>query len=382
MRLRHEIEMPHDLPGGRRGGGHQVMPLRQTGGGAVIHHHPVLAQHQPIAHPPRPQGREGVGIDEVEEAARIGALNVDLAKGGDIADANPVADKAHLAVAGVKPALVAGTREIGRAVPQPRLHHRRAAFDAGLMRGGEALRREALALPARAKGRDGDRDIGRAEGGDPGLRYAAPGGVSQNRQRRHVGVLALIGGHALRRVALHVLDGAVVLLRRQTHILGRYVIGEIEPGAMLAPRHLPEGAQAVCAILGLRQIDGLRPAAKFGKCGFCRLQPLAKAGLGRKCAIRGTCHRQPRHHARLRNERCDLLAPDRAAVHVAGNVQRRVPAAGDGEAVAGDAGDLARTVGDHHLAQALPADGIDHLRPGMKGRAIRGGRILSHVDEG
>ena len=43
----------HHLPGGGGRRGHQEMALAEAGGGAVVHHDAVLAQHQAVAHPAR-----------------------------------------------------------------------------------------------------------------------------------------------------------------------------------------------------------------------------------------------------------------------------------------------------------------------------------------
>ena len=72
------------------GGGHDVFMLAHPGGGAIVKHHAVFAQHQPVAAFADGEGGEGVGIDAVKESARIGALDVDLAQGGDIADARRI----------------------------------------------------------------------------------------------------------------------------------------------------------------------------------------------------------------------------------------------------------------------------------------------------
>ena len=42
----------------------------------------------------------------------------------------------------------------------------------------------------------------RQEGGRPGFRYPAPGGIGQHGQCAYVGILALIGGHALGGIAV------------------------------------------------------------------------------------------------------------------------------------------------------------------------------------
>ena len=184
--LGHEFEVPHHRARSGGGGGHHVMRLAQPRAGAVIHDMPVLAQHQPIAHAPHLQRAEDVGIDEIQQLGRIRPLDVDLAQGGDIADPHGVAHEAHLPVAGLAPCRLAAARKEARTIPQPRLDHRRAHAAALGVAGGEPFGRKALSLRARAHRGDGDRDIGRAESGDPRLRDAPPGGVRQHRQCRDI----------------------------------------------------------------------------------------------------------------------------------------------------------------------------------------------------
>ena len=48
--------------------------------GAVIEHHAVLAQHDAVAGAADRKRRDSVGVEEIEEAAGIGALDIDLAE--------------------------------------------------------------------------------------------------------------------------------------------------------------------------------------------------------------------------------------------------------------------------------------------------------------
>ena len=117
----------------------------------------------------------------------------------------------------------------------------------------ETFRCKTLALRTRAKRGNGNGTIWRAESRRACLRNAAPRGVRQNRQRGHVGILALVGRHTLRGVALHMFDRTEILLRGLFHILDRHVILEIEPRAPLT-RHRPKRLQTIRRVVRLWQI--------------------------------------------------------------------------------------------------------------------------------
>ena len=376
--LLHEIEVFHHLARRRRGRGHHEMRLRQPRCGAVIHDMPILAQHQAIAHLSDLQRREHVGIDEIEEFARIGPLNVDLAQCGHIADAHRAAHHRDLAVAGLPPGLFAGTREIGGAIPEPGLDHRRAAINRGGMRGGKALRCKGFSLPIGTDRGQGHRHEGRAIGGGSGLGNGAACGIGQQRQRADIGVLALIGGHALRGVALHMLDRGIVFPRRQPDILGGHVIGEIEPGAALA-LHQPDGAARSGRVAGRRDLDIGRGGPHRGQGGARGLDPCGHAARGRIGAVAGPGGRQSRHRAGGGHKACDAVIPDRAAIHVTGQVQGRVPAPRDAQAIGRDLF-LRPTMADGDLLQALPPTGGDNLGPGEQGVIAPCHRLFARID--
>ncbi|CAI8187710.1 MAG: Uncharacterised protein [SAR116 cluster bacterium] len=69
-------------------GRHDIMCLGQARAGAVIIGGAVLAQHQPIAHLANRQLQKRVGIDPVQKCSSIPPLDINLAKGGDIADSD------------------------------------------------------------------------------------------------------------------------------------------------------------------------------------------------------------------------------------------------------------------------------------------------------
>ena len=371
--------MPHHQTGGSGGGGHQEMALTQTRRGAVIQHHAVFAQHQPVSHPAHRQGREGVGIDEVQEAGRIRALNVDLAQGRDIRHPDRGPHHRHLAVAGLAPGGFTGAREIAGPVPEPGLDHRRAPVAAGLIRGQEALRRKARRPPSGPHRGDGHRAERRAEGGGAGFGNAPPRGIRQHRQRADVGVLALVGGHALRRVALHVLDRAEVLLRRLGHVLDRHVIGKVQPGTALAG-HRPDGLNLVAAILGLgdRHIGRTHPDLAQRPARGC--DAIGQTGGGREHAHCRPRRDPPRHRVGRWHEGGNPGRPERAAVQMTGQVQCRVPAARDPQKVGLDPG-LGPLVADGDLRQRQTALRIDHLSPGKDRKLFPLRGIRARVDD-
>ena len=62
-------------------GRHVEMPVGQPRGDAVVHHHAVIAEHQPVAAPADGQRVPPVCVDAVEEFGGVGTLDVDLAEG-------------------------------------------------------------------------------------------------------------------------------------------------------------------------------------------------------------------------------------------------------------------------------------------------------------
>ena len=248
------------------------------------------------------------------------------------------------------------------------------------MRGGKALGLEPLALAPRAQRRDGDGAIGWSKGGGAGLGDAAPGGIGQHRQRRHVRVLALIGRHALRRIALHMLDRAEVLDRRLFHILDGDIVLKVEPGPP-APRHRPERLQSIGRLLGLgqRTLIRLEPqrAQRLGR----RLGPFTQTGHGRKGTVAGACRAQAGHHARHRHKGRDIAAPFGPPVHMAGQVQAGVPAARDGQAVGGNPF-FATGMADGDPLQPLPPSAAADLTAPDHPHPIEARRVMTAVNQG
>ena len=184
--LAHKFQMPVDAAGIGRGRGHHVMHLAETRRGAVIHHHPVLAQHQAVAGLADGKGGEGVAVGEVEESAGVTALNVDLAKRADIADADGIAGGQHLAVDGLAPVRLALAREPLRPQPGACLDECRALFGRPVVRRRQPCRAEVAADRAAGKGGDGGRGVGRAIDGGAGLGNRLAGQFGHDGQSQHI----------------------------------------------------------------------------------------------------------------------------------------------------------------------------------------------------
>ena len=174
------------------------------------------------------------------------------------------------------------------------------------------------------------------------------------------------------------LNAAEPLLRRQSHILHRHVVGKIQPGPPLA-RHLPQGLDPVGRILGFRQVHAHPPPQSRHRRHRRRLAGGQRA-VGGERAIRRPHRHQPRHRTFHRHESRQILAPPWPPVHVAGQVQRRVPATRDRQTIRLDL-DLLRAFADGDLAQAQPAPRPRNLRPQMHRAILDARRIRPRVDD-
>ncbi len=101
-------------------------------------------------------------------------------------------------------------------------------------------------------------------------------------------------------------------------VLGGDVVLEVEPGAALGARHLPEGGDRRRRVLGLGQVHGGDGEAEVGASVGGGLRALGQGGGGGEGAVGGTSRRQAGDGAGRRDEGGDALVPDRAAAHVAG----------------------------------------------------------------
>ena len=206
-------------------------------------------------------------------------------------------------------------REIAGPIPQARLNHRRATFSADPVRGQQPFWRKAFSMATRPERCQGDRDIGRAEGGCAGFRNTSAGGISQNRQRRDIGIFALICGHALRGIAFHMFDRAEVLLHSLFDIFHRHIILKIKPRAP-GSAHIPKRRDLIGGGIGNRQGARLDPfAQRLGQSERLRL-PLRQCALRAHLTGSSARRHQPGNGARLRCKTCQSRIPNRPTVHV------------------------------------------------------------------
>ncbi len=330
--LTNKLQMSHDLPGRRCRCGHHIVLRTKACRCPVIHDVSVFAQHQAIAHAPLFQGREHVGVDEIQQARRIRPLDIDLAKGRYIAHPDRIAHKAHFPVTGLPPGLFPFRREIGWPVPLARLDHRGLGLDAGGMAGREPFRRKPLAACPGPQCGQSHRAVGWSEGCCPGFGNTAPRRIRKQRQRRDVRILALIGRHALCGIALHVLDRGEILDRSLFDILHTDVVLKVQPGPAFA-RNRPKRGNSVRHVIRNRHLDIQRSQAECCDTGLCRRKTFGQTTRCREYAITGPRRYHPRNGAFCRDKTGELRVPCRPPVHVAGQVDGRVPPARHGEAI-------------------------------------------------
>src|SRR3546814_19741727 len=82
----------------------QEVVLAEARGDAVVEHHAVFAEHQAVTPVADGELVPGVGVDPVQQLDSGGALDVDLAQGGGVDDADAGAHRLDLAVHRVAPA--------------------------------------------------------------------------------------------------------------------------------------------------------------------------------------------------------------------------------------------------------------------------------------
>ena len=268
---------PHFQPGQHGGGvagrrGHHKMFVAKPGGHAVVEDHPVFVAHQPVAGAADLQLRPVVGVDAVEQRRDVRPLEVDLAQRRGVHRADAVAHRPDFAVdrglqrfavaaIGIGPLPLADILE-HRAVGGMPVEHRRLAH---------RIEQGAAVPPGQRAERN--RRVGRTEGRSAdGLRRPA-GFHAHQRQADHIGGLALVGAHAQRCVALEMLDGAIVLPRRQGDILDRHIVLQIDerfalaaarPAAGDGPQRLDRRRRRFVAGLQRRLAGALRPAGRPG----------------------------------------------------------------------------------------------------------------------
>ena len=336
--------------------------LAHPGRGAVIKHHAIFAQHQAIAALAHGQSAEGVGIDLIQESARIGALNVDLAQRGHIANTDRAPGCQNLAVHAFAPRRLARFRHPLRAQPVADLDKDRALFGGPFVAGCQAEGFEFLAPRAACQCAHGNRRIGRAVDGGAGGGNGLAGEFGHHGNAQHIAGLALIGRHAQRGIAFQVFNGGEVFLVGQLHILDRHIVLLVDPRAALAFVDIPQGADRNRCIFGLRQIGGFGGEAQIGQRGNRLRLTCQQSTVGRERAICRPGCRQTSRPTRARHKGRDILAPFGARAVVRGDVHIRVPPARHAQGGAGNRLGLAIGQPHRHRFQAQATGRVHHLR--------------------
>ncbi|KDB51290.1 hypothetical protein X805_31030 [Sphaerotilus natans subsp. natans DSM 6575] len=330
------------------GGGHVELGVGDAGGDAVIHDHAVLVEHQAVAALARCELAPGVRVDAVEELARVGAVDLDLAQRGGVHDGHAGACGAALAGHG-RVQVLALLREVPGAHPVAHRFQLGLAGHVAGVDGGGAHRVEGLALHRAGQRAQAHRGVGGPVGGGADLGDRALEGARGDDEAVDVGQLALVGAEAQGGEALDVLDVLPVLADGELDVGGGHVVLVVDEGL---------GAGALGAAVGHTEHRAralARGAAAHRRGQQCRGAQLAQhllhrlGGLGQRLLqIEGAGDRTDAGHALAalarRDEGGDALVPGRAAAVVAEQVHRGREAAGAQQRVAAQgrarAGDL------------------------------------------
>ena len=253
------------------------------------------------------------------------------------------------------------------------------------MRRRQAPRPEILAAMMPGKRAPGDRRIGRAKARGAERWDRRAGQLRQHAERYDIGGLALVGAHAERGVALHVLGGAVAFQPGKLDVLGGDVVLQIDEGRTLAAMHPPERRGERGAFTADRR-HGRHRSGEAQIARGLRAEPravLQRLGKG-EMSCRGAGHV---HALWLRpwDEGGKRLLPDRLAAEMAGQMQRGIPAVGDREQIAGDLGLDALVVAHDDALKLLAASRLLHHGAGKdrpRSCALLFEALFSRIDHG
>ena len=238
------------------GGGHNIFVLPHPRRGAIVKHHAIFAQHQAVAAFAHAQTAERVGIDLIQESSGIGALNIDLAQSGHIADADRFARGQNLAVDRLAPFGFARFGHPLRAQPIAHFDKNRALFLRPFVRGCQAEGFELLPPTTPTQGAQSHRRIRRAVDRGAGVGNGLARQPRHHGQAQHVAGLALIGCHAKRCIAFQMLDRDEVFLMRQFDVFDGDIVLRVNPSAV-CPFDIPHRRDPHGCIFGLGQVSSL-----------------------------------------------------------------------------------------------------------------------------
>ena len=175
------------------------------------------------------------------------------------------------------------------------------------------------------------------------------------------------------------LDRAETLAVRLHDVLDRHVVLLVEPGPAAAFPDVPEGRDRGSLVARARRIADGGGTAELVKHHGGRAVSVSERRRGREFAVGGAGDGHAGRQVAARNEGGDILTPHRFAAMMAGQVDVRVPAAGNGESVQGDP--LAGRQLD--ALQAAAAPGRGHFPAHQDPRAGNVGRrrAIANVDD-
>ena len=175
------------------------------------------------------------------------------------------------------------------------------------------------------------------------------------------------------------LDRAEALPVRLHDVLHRHVVLQIQPRPAPALPDMPEGRHPGRLVARSRRAAGGNRKTETGKRRDGRPVAVVQRSRGREIAVGGAGDGHAGRQAATRDEGSDVVAPDRPAAMMAGQMDIRVPAAGNGEAVQRDpfAGR------QRNPFQAVAAPGRFHLAARQNPRAghVRHRATFAHVDD-
>ncbi len=199
------------------------MVIADAGGHAVVEDHAVFLAHQAVAGLAHIELGPGVGVDAVEELAGIRPLDVDLAQGRGVQQADAVAHRLALAGHGGVDVFT-GLGEVPRPLPLADVFELGTVFHVPGMQCSEAHRLEQVTTVATRYRAECHRRVVGAEHGGAHFRNGDTDRTGGNRQAVDVAQFALVGTEAQRGVALDVLDRLEALAGRQLDGGGGHVV--------------------------------------------------------------------------------------------------------------------------------------------------------------
>ena len=222
--------------GAAAGGVHPIAMLAHARDDAVVDQNSVFVQQQSIARLADGERRQRSDVHEVEKPRRIGAKDFELAERRTVENAGMLADGPRLPI-GRRLEGLAGPR-VGGGRHQPPYSSKTAPRASC-----QGSRRQPLQWPV-APSHAPARETPRLTGANGGRNRVVPTGrcsagfSSHQHQRVDVGGLSLIRAHARRRIALQVLDRAVIFARREADVVRGDIILKVDELLSSRARHV------------------------------------------------------------------------------------------------------------------------------------------------